>query len=218
MSYTLLRAEGFGSVCIELALELLGQAYERVEADPLGSEADKACIREINPLVQIPTLKLPDGRIMTESASILIYLGDLDGQYTLAPRPNDVARVEYLRWLGFLSAGLYSTFTISDGPERFHPDPATHDVLLEQANERRKQLWIVMEAAFADSKGTFLLGDTMSLLDIYVAMMSYWSPRRDWFETHCPRLLAAVRACEQNPIVRSVFERNYTEDFKPVPA
>jgi len=214
MSYTLLRADGFGSTCVEAALELLGHEYERVDANPLGSEDEKARIRAINPLVQVPTLKLPDGRIMTESAAILIYLGDLDGTYAFAPRPDDPARMPYLRWLGFLSSAFYPTFTVTDGPERFHPDPATHPVLLEQANERRKQLWLTLEQAFADAPGPFLLGETLSLLDVYVAMMSYWSPRRDWFETHCPRLLAAVQACETHKVIRPVFERNYQENFK----
>ena len=31
----------------------------------------------MNPMRQIPTLVLPDGEVMTESAAILIYLADL---------------------------------------------------------------------------------------------------------------------------------------------
>ena len=218
MTYTLLRADGFGSVCVEAALELLGLDYERVDANPLGSEVEKARIREINPLVQVPTLKLPDGQIMTESAMILVWLGDLDGQQAFAPGPRDDQRANYLRWLGFLSSSFYSTFTISDGPERFHPDTATHTVLLDMVNERRKALWRMMDAAFADVPGDFLLGEALSFLDLYVAMMSYWDPRRDWFEAHCPRLLKAVRACEQNDVIRSVFARNYGDAFRPLAA
>lgn len=207
--YTLYGENGFGSTCIEAALELLGLSYEFVEVDPFGERAAREKVQSVNPLGQVPTLILPTDDVMTESAAMLIYLGDLDGNYRFAPPPDSDERSEYLRWLVFLAANLYPTYTISDAPGRFHPDPDTHVAIKERANERRKMLWELMEEAFEGLPGPFLLGRNMSFLDVYVAMMSYWSPRRTWFFENCPRLAATVRATEANQVVAKVWKRNF---------
>jgi GST-like protein len=209
MSYTLYGQRGFGSTCVEAALELLGFEYDFVEADPLGDAENRTRVKSVNAAGQVPALILPDDDIMTESAAILIWLGDLQPDAGLAPATHSPERAEYLRWMLFLSSNVYPTFTISDGPARFHPEPATHNALLHHAEERRKALWQLMNRAFQGLPNPYLLGDRMSLLDVYVAMMSHWSPRRDWFFEHCPNLAGAVRATEANPVIRAVWQRNF---------
>lgn len=209
MSYTLYGQRGFGSTCVEAALELLDLDYTIVEADPLGDAANKARVASVNPVGQVPALILPDDEIMTESAAILIWLGDRHPDAGLAPAADGAERAEYLRWMMFLSSSVYSTFTISDGPDRFIGDPNQYDDLLKHANARRKELWHLMDEAFAGLSGPYLLGETMSMLDIYVAMMSHWSPRRDWFFENCPNLAGAVRATETHPVIRNVWQRNF---------
>ena len=144
-----------------------------------------------------------------ESAAILIWLGDRYPEAGLAPAIDAPERAEYLRWMLFLSASIYSTFSISDGPERFHPDPATHPTLLDGANQRRADMWVLMNDAFDGAPGPFLLGETMSLLDVYVAMMSRWDPGRADFVDQCPALLPAVEATEADPVVAAVWARNF---------
>ena len=213
MSYTLFGQKGFGSTCVEAALEILDLDYEFVEADPLGDAANRDRVASVNPVGQVPALILPNDDVMTESAAILIYLGDHYPEFELAPEAKAPERAEYLRWLLFLSSNFYSTLTITDGPHRFISDPAQYDDLLNHANARRKELWQIMNEAFAGVPGPFLLGERTSMLDLYVAMMSYWSPRRDWFMENCPNLAGAVRATEKHPVVQTVWARNYELEF-----
>ncbi|MHA6288891.1 glutathione S-transferase family protein [Maricaulis sp. CAU 1757] len=207
--FTLYGQVGFGSTCVEAALELLGLDYDRVDADPFGDDASSEALSALNPLGQVPTLVLPDDDVMTESAAILIWLGDRDGTYRFAPPPDSDERAEYLRWMLFLGTNIYPTYTISDAPGRFHPDRSTHDILKTRARQRRKMLWEVMEEHFDGLPGPYLLGPNMSLLDVYVAMMSFWSPRREWFFDNCPSLASAVRATESHGVVARVWKRNF---------
>lgn len=211
MGYTLYGKAGFGSVCVEAALELVGANYEFVEADPLGDPGEQRRVRAVNPAGQVPALILPDDTIMTESAAILIWLGDRYPQAALAPAPDAPARSEYLRWLLFCASAIYSTFTLTDGPDRFHPDSRTHDTLRAMANTRRTDLWTLMNDAFDGTPGAFLLGDRMSLLDVYVAMMSRWDPGRAVFATAAPALLPAVEATEADPVIAEVWARNFQQ-------
>ncbi|WP_203293781.1 glutathione S-transferase family protein [Maricaulis parjimensis] len=209
MTYTLYGKPGFGSACVEATLELLGLDYTLVEANPLGDAENRARVAAVNPLGQVPTLILPDGRAMTESAAILIYLGDLYPDQSFAPAANAPERPDYLRWLSFLATSVYSTFTLSDGPERFHPDPAHHKTMLEAADVRRKDMLVSMDAAFAGQAGPYLLGERLSFLDVYLAMMSRWDPGRESFDAHCPHLRPCVERTEQNPAIARVWARNF---------
>lgn len=74
--YTLLACPGWGSAIVEAMLESAGLPYAVEDLDPLKSAADRERLRALNPLVQIPTLLMPDGSAMTESAAITMHVGD----------------------------------------------------------------------------------------------------------------------------------------------
>lgn len=68
--YELFGAPRTGSAAIEIALECCGVDYRVI-----NTEHDRDALLRINPLGQLPTLVLPDGQVLTESAAILIHLG-----------------------------------------------------------------------------------------------------------------------------------------------
>jgi glutathione S-transferase len=100
---TLYGAEASGAVAVEAALTLLGLHYTIVEGATWAEEAARDRVATSNPMRQIPTLVMPDGEVMTESAAILIYLADLDPAAGLAPAPGDPLRRQFL---GHLLAAL----------------------------------------------------------------------------------------------------------------
>ncbi len=55
-------------------------------------------LRQINPLCQVPTLRLADGSIMTETAAIALMI--LDQRPDLAPAPGTPQRPQFQRLLG----------------------------------------------------------------------------------------------------------------------
>jgi glutathione S-transferase len=66
-------------------------------------------LKALNPLGQVPTLVLPDGAVMTESAAILLHLTEIAPHADLAPAPGDPSRPHFLRWLQFLVGAIYPT-------------------------------------------------------------------------------------------------------------
>ena len=81
---TIYGAIAAGSVPIEAALTLLDLPYRLVERT--SATGDKR-VNAVNPMHQIPTLVLPGGEVMTESAAILIWLADRYPEGRLAPPP-----------------------------------------------------------------------------------------------------------------------------------
>ncbi len=162
-------AQGSGSVPVEATLTLLGLPYRVEEAAPWASQdlADK--VGQVNPMRQVPALFPPSGEMMTESAAILTWLADSHPASRLAPAPDDPRRPRFLRWMTFIPAAIYSMFWVRDDPSRLAADKAHEEVIKRRTAGRIAQCWAIMEAQV--SPGRYLMGDELSVLDLYVAVV-----------------------------------------------
>lgn len=204
-AYRLLGQKGYGSVIAEAAFALadLPLAVEDLDFESPGPERDR--LLALNPLGQVPTLILPDGSVMTESAAIVLHVHDVAPEAGLVPPIDHPDRPRFLRWLVFLVSAVYPTFTYGDVPERWVPAEAA-PLLKEATNRQREGHWRQVEASFEPAP--WMLGETFSALDIYVCAMSRWRPRRDWFARECPKLHRVALACDALPALRPVWARN----------
>lgn len=207
--YKLFARQGWGSALIEAQLAWYALPYEIAEVEDLfASSAAREELRPTNPLAQIPTLILPNGQIMTESAAITLHLADVAGGSTLVPAPCEAIRPLFLRWLIFLVANVYPTFTYADDPARFVPGDGAQAGFRANVDGYAQRLWRQIDGA---AKEPWFLGERFSALDIYACVMTRWRPRRAWFEEACPRLYAIALRAEAEPRLAAVWQRNFTE-------
>ncbi len=208
----LFRRAGWGSALVEYQLAWYRHPFERVDvADLFQSEEARTFVRAVNPVAQIPTLVLDDGTVLTESAAITLWLAERIGSDALVPGPGAPERAAFLRWLIFLVANIYPCFTFADDPARFVGVPEAQKPFREAVNAHEKRLWQTVEAA----AGTpWFLGDRVSALDIYIAVMTRWRPGRAWFAGETPRLHAIATAVEALPELAEVIAANHD----PLPA
>jgi GST-like protein len=195
--YTVYGSPGSGSVPVEAALTLIGASYDVIGDTVLRNVAHNPAVFDVNPLGQVPALVLPSGQIMTESAAILIFLADQHPEAQLAPTQADKNRPAFLRWMAYVSAAIYSLAWIRGNPMRLVDDDRQVPVIQERIAERRAQCWRHMNDQI--EPGTYLLGDELSVLDIYVAIVSRWSPRRRRFYHEAPKIGAVVRRVDDDP-------------------
>jgi GST-like protein len=197
-AYTIYGALGSGSVPVEATLTLLGQPYAVIEAPTWEGEAQQAKLIGVNPLKQIPALVTPDGETITESAAILIWLADNHPRARLAPSPDSPLRAQFLRWMVFVPASIYSLFWVRDEPSRLAgPDPEAQARVKAATAERIADCWAMMDSQL--TPGRYLLGDEMTVLDLYVAVVSRWGPRRKRFYEAAPRMSEVVRRVDADP-------------------
>ena len=211
MSETILYGNpGWGSAIVEAQLDFYGLPY-RYEAvgDLFESAAARERLRPLNPVAQVPTLVLGDehgGHVMTESAAITLHLADLTGRDDLVPGPQAPERAAFLRWLVFLVANVYPTFTYADEPSRFVKAADAQPAFREAVDAYAKGLWQAVEAA---SGAPWFLGTRFSALDLFLAVMTRWRPRGDWFAAHAPRLHRAAEAARALPALAPMMARNF---------
>jgi len=211
--YRLFGRPGWGSVIVEAQLAALGLPFEYEEVpDLFDSEQARRNLAPYNPLSQVPTLQLPDGSVLTESAAITLHLADASGRDDFVPVPTHESRPRFLRWLVFLVANIYPTFTYADDPRRFVHDEAAAKKFDSAVGEYRCHLWHIVEAA---AGAPWFLGVRFSALDIYTATMTHWGPGRRWFEEHAPSLTAIARRAGEDARFRAVWQHNFPKDFAP---
>lgn len=150
-------------------------------------------------------LALPDETLLTESAAIILYLADLFPTSGLAPSPHARDRPYYLRRLIWLVAAVYPTFSFTDYPQRW--SSSRPDELAESVSRHREILWREWESDL--QAGGWALGETFSALDLYIAVMRYWSPGYLWFRDNCPKLYGIARRVDQDPRLGPVIRRNF---------
>jgi len=204
-SYTLLGQPGWGSVLAEAALTWadLPFTFERVEVR--GTPAEREKLTRHNPLCEVPTLVLPSGKVLTESAAIMLHIADAAPAAGLVPLLPGEHRTEFLRWLIFVVAAIYPTFTYGDVPSRYVGSKEAQDELRASTEAAKKRCWSVLEAAITPSPWT--LGE-FTALDIYVTVMVHWRPGKAWFRENCPKLDAIADAGLALPKLKGVWEHN----------
>lgn len=205
MSWTLYGVPQWGSTMVEGALAEAGIAYDFVDVEGFDAPGPaRERLKTVNPLAQVPALVLPDKRVVTESAAILLYISETVPEAGLAPLPGHADRPVFLRWLVWLVSNLYPTFTYADYPERFSKTDA--EGLGEAVGARRMDLW---RQAESEAGAPYFLGETFSLIDIYIAVMVHWRPEEAWFADNAPRLAAIARHAAARPLLGAVLRRNF---------
>jgi GST-like protein len=206
--YTLYGAPGSGSAAVEAALQRTGAPFRIVRAASWEPDSAIDELQRLNPLRQVPTVRLPDGSVMTESAAILIHLGLAFPASRLLPDDRR-ACAQTLRGLVFIAANCYSAIGVIDFPERWfaETDDAAHDGIRRAARERLHLHWELFADQFAADP--FFGGRHPGALDFLAAVVSKWAGAREHLGQERPAFLATLERIDAHPDVAPVLERHW---------
>jgi GST-like protein len=205
--YTLFGTQGSGSAAVEAALELAGLPYRSIRASSWEADSAQEELLAVNPLGQIPTLRLPGGGVLTESAAILVHLGlEHPASGLLAADAGE--RAQQIRGLVYIAANCYAAISIIDYPERWvaDPDDAMKERIRRGTRARLHHHW----SLFADQFGSRLAAaGRPSGLDVLAAVVSKWSGARKHLQAERPAMFQAIGRIEADPVVAAVFARHW---------
>jgi GST-like protein len=208
--YTLFGFKGSGSAIAECALEMAGVSYRMVPAASWEPGSQLAELERVNPLKQIPTLVLPNGQVLSESAAILMHLGLTYPRSGLLGE-DPVERDFTLRGLVYIAANCYSCISILDYPERYTSatDEASLAAVRQGTQARLHRHWEV----FADLHRAefFLAGNEPGALDLEAAVVSKFSGARRHLKKARPAFSALMERIDNHPAVAPVFARHWPE-------
>ena len=201
--YTIYWSRHSGSFACEVMLLEVNASHHRCEVD-LARDANRApWFLSINPMAQIPALKLPDDSVLTESAAIMWHLAEAvpDAAITRAVSTPSL-RAQLVRWLVFLAAHPYQGEHHYARPQRATTDPNGHKSVREAARIAIDKAWSVVESAL--NPGPYLLGRAPSAADIFAFMIANWHPEANALWARQPRLAALCDAISERHCVQQV--------------
>ncbi len=172
--YRLHTGPGTGGFAVHAVLEELGVKYQLVHVDTKKGEHRKRAFLKLNPMAQVPVLEVPGGRVMTESAAMVLYLVDRHQTKHLAPATSAPARADFLRWLFFFAVNVYGSDLRYTYPDRYTSDAAGAEGVRAAALTALNRQFAIIEEAIG--KSAWMLGGRYSALDPYLAMLAYWHP------------------------------------------
>ena len=150
--------------------------------------------RDINPKGYVAALALADGTIITEGAAILLYLANLAPGSTLAITPGSMPYFRLVEWLTFLATELHAGMA-----------PLFNRALPAQVRATCKTRLLrrfdYLETVLQGSQ--FLLGEVMSLADIYLYVLCGWCNNFAIDLAGWPALDGHYRAIHARPSVQA---------------
>jgi len=193
--YKLYTRPGSGGFVVEAALAMAGAPFEQIDV-PKKETPDPAFLA-ISPLNQVPTLTLPNGQSLTESAAICILLAERHPEACLAPEAGSSARADFLRWMAFMSSVLYPAVLRLYYAHRYTADGEGLQPVKKAAVAEMDRGFAILDQALAGRD--WLAGEALSLADIYLVMLVAWHPdvekaRNAW--PNVERLWAKLRQHE----------------------
>lgn len=197
--YTLYWKPGTGSMVVEAALRLIGVAFDEVLID----DTAKPEFLALNPAGKVPVLSLACGPVIAESAAILLALDDMFPESRLLPPHGSPEHTNAMQWLIFMATNIYPAARRYYYSGRHTTDPSP-----EAANAIKQQAALDMDREFAQLaaaiQGPFLLGQTMTITDVYAAMLADWyDPAKD-----LPEIAILVSKVLENPAVSDAWRHH----------
>ena len=146
---------------VALYLEEAGLPYELVPVDTRKGEQHLPAFKTINPNAKTPALT--DGDVVVfDSNAILLYLAEKTGKFLPANTPE--ARARMYSWLMFVATGIGPYTGQCVHFKHAAPEPKAY--ALNRYDFEAWRHWNILDAQLA--KGTYMLGDTYTLVDMAV--------------------------------------------------
>jgi glutathione S-transferase len=190
--YTLYTAPNCGSFVAHALMDEAGADYRLVETDLARREHKSKAYLEVNPMGTIPALDVGGGRIMTESAAMVIYLVDRFPEAGLGPPPDAPERPAFLSWLVFLAVNTYQAEDRESYPERYTTVPEECEGLRAAAARQVNEQFAMIDKVLDGSR--YLAGSHRSAADLYLLMIAYWHDEPGRLFDACPNV---ARVCDE---------------------
>lgn len=157
---------GTASMAPHAALAEIGVEYELVEIDRESAQSDPF-YRALNPTGVVPTL-IDGDLVLSETAAILLYLGDRFPEARLAPTGEE--RPQYYRWVVFLTNTVQTAMLRFLYPERYGD--------LSVSPVAAKELGTHFDLLDRELDGRdWLIGGHRTGADLFLFMVTRWGRR-----------------------------------------
>jgi glutathione S-transferase len=168
------------SLATRIALYEAGAPARFTQADTRNKTLpDGGDFFAVNPMGQVPALRLDDGSVLTENTAVLQYVAEQFPHARLAP-PAGAERSRMQQWLGFIGTELHKAVFVPMLDEKASDEVKRYS---------REKLPRRMQTLQAHLRGREFLLDEFSIADAYLTTILNWASAtqvdlKQWPEVH----------------------------------
>lgn len=166
--------EGAASAAPMMLLEEAGAAYDYVPVvrDDAGTHLEPAGYLDLHPFGQVPTLVDGD-LVLIQSAACSLYLCERFPELGLLPEVGDPDRARTFQYLMFLTNTVQEEYLRAFYTDRYTTSADGPPGVLAAALEALRVACDYLSDEIGD--GPFLLGERLTVADVYLAMLATWA-------------------------------------------
>ena len=178
-----------------------GAAFEARHIDFATGEQNGPEFLAINPKGRVPALVTPDG-VLTENPAILLYIAQTHPQAGLTPtEPFALAHAQAFNM--FLASTVHVAHAHKHRGARWADDPAAHAAMTAKVTSNMAMYAGMIEEHYF--KGPWVLGDSYSICDPYLALITRWLGDDGVTLADFPRLEAHDALMRTRPSMQAVL-------------
>lgn len=203
MNMQLYYAPGTISVAVAIALEEAGVTYDPIQVDFAAKEQTTSGYQQINPKGRVPAL-VADGGILTETGALLEFIADLNPDAGL--RPSDPIKAARMREVMFyLASTMHVNHAHKMRGSRWASQPSSYkDMKAKVPQTMTDSCQYITQFGL---RGPFVLGDTISLADCYLYVITSWLEGDGVKLDNFPKIREFMTAMENRASVRAVYAK-----------
>jgi len=198
---TLCYARGTAALAPHILLEDAGADYETRLVDFSADEQRSPFYLAINPKGRVPALITESG-VLTETPAILAYIAQTHPDANLAPSdPFGFAEAQAFNL--YLAATVHVAHAHKQRGSRWTDDKAAQETMSAKVTETMTACARTLEENYL--KGPFVLGDTYSMCDPYLFVITRWM-RADGVNVDAfPKITTHFASMQQRASVQNVM-------------
>ncbi len=201
--YSLYYSPGTASMAVHQTLLELGAPHELRLVDIDRGANKSAEYLKLNPCGVVPTL-LFDGVPYYECAALLMLLSERHPEAGLAPLPGAPTRALYLQWMLHFANTVQPAYRAWFYPHEHGPADREADVK-DCARIRIEAAWGRVDVHLA-AHGPFVLGERLSVVDLFATMLMRWSRKMPTPATEWPAVAKLAALVKARPSWKRLYE------------
>lgn len=192
--------KGTIAVAVAITLHEAGLDFEPVNVDFPNGDQTRAPYLAVNPKGRVPALDTGKA-VLTETGAILDYIAAVAPRAGLIPQ-NAMQAARMREAMYYLASTMHINHAHKTRGARWATEQSSFDDMKAKVNETMTASADHVEKHMLT--GPFVLGDTFSLADPYLFVVTGWLPGDDVDLGQYPKITAFRAAMEERPSVKAV--------------
>ncbi|WP_430256251.1 glutathione S-transferase family protein [Neorhizobium sp. DAR64872/K0K18] len=166
-----------------------------------GEQRSPAYLK-VNPKGRVPAL-VTDKGVLTETVALLPYIAQLVPEKNLAPLDDPFLFAKMQAFNAYLSSTVHINHAHGRRGARWADNAASHADMIAKVPQTMRDSFALIEDGLVE--GQFVLGETFSVADAYLFVMTGWLESDHVNMAEFPKVAAHYRRIEMRPAVQRVL-------------